>query len=370
MSDPKTILHVFSTLAVGGPQRRFADYVKGSAGGFKHLVYAMDGNYQALKLMVGIEQPSEQPIPKGDTWAAVKASRAYLKKVRPDLLVTYNWGATEWVLANKYFSVCPMLHIQDGFTDDETGAENGKRRMMRSFAYKGCNGVIVPSRTLERIAKNSWGIRKKKLHYVPNGIVTERFDKTFDATLAAKHGIKPDSQVIGTVAALRIEKNIGRLIEAFSKVEDSHPNCQLVIIGDGVGLPALKMLAERVCRKESVIFVGNLAEPERLLKRFDIFALSSDTEQMPLSILEAMATGLPIVATNVGDIRSMVAEKNKPYVAGKEANPLAENLLGLLAAPALMKEIGEANHKKVREEFELQKMIEAYDTLFGATITS
>lgn len=368
MSNPSTILHVFSTLAVGGPQRRFADYLNRSSGGFRHLVYAMDGNYQALTLMDGIEQPADQPIPKGDTWAAVKASRAYLKQVRPDLLVTYNWGATEWVLGNKYFSICPMLHIQDGFTDDETGGEVGKRRLLRSFAYKGCNGVIVPSRTLERIARNSWGIREKKLHYIPNGIVTERFDKPFDDKLAAELGIKPNSQVIGTVAALRLEKNIGRLIEAFSKVEDSHPDCQLVIVGDGVGLSPLKMLAERVCRRESVIFAGNLAEPERLLKRFDIFALSSDTEQMPLSILEAMAAGLPVVATHVGDVRAMVSESNKPYVAGKEADPLAENLLGLLAAPALMKEIGGANRKKAQEEFEQLTMVESYDRLFENTI--
>ena len=266
MSEQQTILHVFSTLAVGGPQRRFADYLKGSAGNFRHQVYAMDGNYKALELMDGIRHPEDQPIPKGDTWAAVKACRAYLKTIRPDLLVTYNWGATEWVLANKYFGLCPMLHVQDGFTEDEIGEENRKRRFLRSFAYKGCNGVIVPSRTLERIARNSWGIKPKKLHYIPNGIVTARFDSNYDHELAAKLGVKPNSQVIGTVAALRLEKNIGRLIEAFSKVEDSHPDCQLLIVGDGVGLPALKMLAERVCRKESVIFAGNLAEPERLFK--------------------------------------------------------------------------------------------------------
>ena len=66
----------------------------------------------------------------------------------------------------------------------------------------------------------------------------------------------------------------------------------------------------------------------------------------------------------------MVSETNKPYVAGKEADPLAENLLGLLAAPALMKDIGEANRTKAREDFEQQKMIEAYDQLFIRTISA
>jgi len=367
MKNAQKILHVFSTLAVGGPQRRFADYLAGSKKPFDHKVYAMDGRYDALTLMEGIEKPDDQPIPKGDTWAAVKAARAYLKREKPDLLVTYNWGATEWVLANKYFRVCPMLHIQDGFNEDETGGETGKRRWMRRFAYKGCNGVVVPSHTLARLARQSWGISKKKLHYIPNGIVSERFKAPFDQAYCDSLGIREGTLVIGTVAALRPEKNIGRLIEAFSLLEDSHSNCQLVIVGDGIGLPALKMLAERVCRKGNVVFAGNEPKPERLLSRFDIFALSSDTEQMPLSVLEAMATGLPIVATRVGDVAKMVSSDNEPYIAGSDAKVLSANLLNMLAAPDIREAIGEANREKVSRDYELETMIEAYDTLFANT---
>jgi glycosyltransferase involved in cell wall biosynthesis len=365
MSDRGKILHAFSTFDFGGPQRRFAEYLKLSDSNFEHKIIAMDNNYKALAFTDGLSAPENAPdIPTGATCAATRVCRKHLKQVGPDLLVTYNWGATEWVLANKYFPICPMIHIQDGFGTDEQSAEISRRRKMRSFAYKACHKVVVPSRQLKRLAEKSWKISPKKLQLIPNGIDTEKFNLGPNETLISANNIHPKNQVIGTVAGLRPEKNIGRLIEAFSIIEDSHDNCQLVIVGDGVGLPALKMLAERVCRKGSVIFTGNLAAPEDIIPRFDIFALSSDTEQMPLSVIEAMAAAKPIVSTDVGDISHMVSSENQPYIAGKEAATLADNLLGLLAAPAQIKAIGQANQTKAVDEYDVSKMVAAYDDLF------
>ncbi len=368
-STQKHILHVFSSLELGGAQRRFIAYVQGSQAKHRHSVYAMDGIYDALKLLPGIKAPNDgkQTIPKGNTLAAVKACRQYLKDQKPDLLVTYNWGATEWILANKYFPICPMIHIQDGFTADELSQEIHKRRLMRAFAYKSCAAVVVPSLSLEKQVRDNWGIKAEKLKFIPNGIDTERFKGPANQNFVRSLGLDSKKPIIGTVAGLRPEKNVGRLIEAFSEVEDSSPECQLVIVGEGIGMAALKMLAERVCRKGAVFFTGSLPHPEYILAAFDIFALSSDTEQMPLSVIEAMATGLPIVSTNVGDIAHMVAQENTEYIAGKDAKTLAKNLSALLQAPKTAREIGLANQKKATTDYQLEKMINRYDTLFEAS---
>lgn len=366
MTNVKDIWHIFSTLSVGGPQRRFADYIARTKAGHKHHVYAMDGQYDALKLMDG-QTPlhnGEQVIAKGNTIAATLSCRKFLKTHKPDLLVTYNWGATEWALANSVFPICPTIHVQDGFGEEEQDQEITSRRLMRVFAYRNCAKIIVPSITLEKIAQHSWHISKRRLRFIPNGIDIESFNGKANASTLKAFGIKTKSKTIGTVAALRAEKNIGRLIEAFSLVEDEHPDAQLVIVGDGVGTSALKMLAERVCTKGRVIFTGNLKQPEKILPAFDIFALSSDTEQMPLSVIEAMATGLPIVSTDVGDVRHMVSNENKPYVGDRDASMMAANLCKLLDAPDEAKTIGNANKRKAKEQYGIGQMVAAYDQLF------
>ncbi|MCK0068703.1 glycosyltransferase family 4 protein [Kordiimonas laminariae] len=366
MSANKRVLHVFSSFEVGGSQRRFATYISHTNTDCEHMVYAMDGCYDAAKLVQNskLSIANNINITKGNTRQAIKQIKQYLKTETPDLLVTYNWGATEWVMANAFSKICPVIHIQDGFGEDEQNTEKLTRRLMRMFAYRQCNTVVVPSKTLERIARRNWFLPEGKVRYIPNGIDIDRFICPEDIGFARSIGIDPDKPVIGIVAALRPEKNVGRLIEAFSKVEDEIDGAQLVIVGSGIGTSAMKMLAERVCKPGRVIFAGNMANPEKLLPSFDVFALSSDTEQMPLSVIEAMACALPIVSTDVGDISHMVSGQNAPYISGNNAESLADNLIQMLGSHEVSIRIGAANQAKAKEQFSLKTMIDTYDDLF------
>lgn len=365
---PKKILHVFSSLELGGAQRRFVDYLALSTAGHSHSVYAMDGNYAALDLAKPVNLPWGRSllVRKGNTLTAAKKARKLLSEFQPDLLITYNWGAIEWALANRFFPVCPTVHIQDGFTEDELDAEIGKRRLSRAFAYRGCTAVIVPSETLKAIAKSSWHIRTDRLKFIPNGVNIKRFSAAADDATLSAFGIDPTKQIIGTVTGLRPEKNIGRLIEAFSLIENDLPDARLVIVGGGVGMAALRMLADRVCNKGSVIFTGNHAKPEAIIPAFSLFALSSDTEQMPLSVIEAMAAGLPIVSTDVGDITKMVSRENAPYIEGRDASVLAKNIAAIVQDPNAAQIIGKANLAKAETSYDIGKMVVTYDELFTA----
>ncbi|MBL4836285.1 MAG: glycosyltransferase family 4 protein [Kordiimonadaceae bacterium] len=372
MTNPKKILHIFSTFEVGGAQRRFANYVAKSGADFSHHIYAMDGCYDALQLVDGVStiEDGQQVVAKGNTIAATLKCRKLLKKHKPDLLVTYNWGAIEWVLANSLLALCPTIHIQDGFASDEQNKELFSRRVMRAFAYRWCTKVVVPSLTLLKQARKGWYLSAQKLAFIPNGIETARFGGAADPDIVQAYDLKGTDIIVGTVAGLRLEKNVGRLIEAFSNIEDSHPECKLVIVGDGIGLAPLQMLADRVCRKGRVIFTRNMKRPEAILPAFDIFALSSDTEQMPLSVLEAMAAGLPVVSTDVGDIAEMVAPENKPFIAGKNAKTLGENLTKIIEDTDLAIQIGAKNKAKAESIYGIERMVETYDSLFQDTIKS
>ena len=118
---------------------------------------------------------------------------------------------------------------------------------------------------------------------------------------------------IGTVASLRPEKNLTRLIYAFHKTS-RHVDCRLIIVGDGPERHRLDALVARLGLTSVVHFAGQVENPAPMYREMDVFALSSDTEQMPYTVIEAMAAGLPVVATDVGDIAQMVTLDNLPYV--------------------------------------------------------
>jgi len=113
-----------------------------------------------------------------------------------------------------------------------------------------------------------------------------------------------------------------------------------------------------------VSFTGHVAQPATLYAGFDLFALSSDTEQMPLSVIEAMAAGLPVAATDVGDVGLMLAPENAAFVGPKDDRALARSLDALLADPASRARIGAANRAKAARDYDETAMFAAYGALF------
>ncbi len=119
-SQHRTVFHVFSTLNVGGPQVRFATTVNKLGPGFRHTAFAMDHGYESTKLLAP-DAPCEVhdiAYDKGRTARNFFTFRRALNALKPDFLVTYNWGAIEWAVANLG-RACPHIHIVDGFGPEE-----------------------------------------------------------------------------------------------------------------------------------------------------------------------------------------------------------------------------------------------------------
>jgi glycosyltransferase involved in cell wall biosynthesis len=373
-SDRKPhLLHVFSTFALGGQQMRFITLANALKDEFRHTVLAMDGDLAAASRLdpsvtcdfVRMDVVRSGGISLGN----LAAARRILRQARPDLLLTYNWGAIEWVLANRLRPLAPHSHFEDGFGPDESPTrQNPRRALMRRLMFWGFARIIVPSRTLERVATERWHVAPGRVIFVPNGIDAARFAGPPDTDLLASLGIAPGVPLIGTVAALRREKNLARLLRVFAALPEDL-GAMLAIVGDGAERLGLEAEAARLGIARRVIFTGALAQPERLIGRFDIFALTSDTEQMPISVLEAMAAGRPVVATDVGDVRAILADANHPYVV-----PMADEagftaaLADLLSDPARGAALGAANRRHVEAHYALGGMLDRYRGLFGGAI--
>ena len=351
------LLHAYATFAVGGPQVRFAALANRFGREFRHAIVAMDGNTacrERLDPALDVSLPAVE-IRKGDTLGNRRRFRAVLGALRPDALVTSNWGSIEWAMANTPGMV-RHLHVEDGFGPEERERQLPRRVWTRRLLLRRAT-VAVPSRVLYRLATELWRLPRGHVHYVPNGIDLARF--------AVPRRVN-DVPVIGTVAALRPEKNLARLLRAFAELRATHP-CRLVIAGGGPERAGLEALAAGLGVAADVSFPGHVADTPALYAGFDIFALSSDTEQMPLSVLEAMAAGLPVAATDVGDVRAMLAPENAPAVVAQDPALLSAALAGLLADPARRALLGAANRRRAEAAFGQEAMFAAWHALFDGT---
>ncbi|HTE38782.1 MAG TPA: glycosyltransferase [Reyranella sp.] len=357
------LLHVFTTFATGGAQVRFTILANRLGEQFRHVVVAMDGRHEARALLdTGLDIRFLQVgVVKGDTRGNLRRFRATLRDIAPDLLVTSNWGSIEWALARIGTGI-PHLHMEDGFGPEERARQLPRRVLARRLLLRRAT-VVVPSRLLWRIATEIWRLPQSRLRLVPNGVDLARF--------AAAGPPRADARpvVIGTVAALRPEKNIARLIRALARLRAAVP-ARLVIVGDGPERAALEALAAAEGVGGQVEFAGHHTNPAPLYASFDIFALSSDTEQMPLSVLEAMASGLPVAATDVGDVAGMLDAANRPYVVAREDGALADALARLAARSDLRAALGAANRARVEAEFAEADMVAGWHDLFAGTALS
>lgn len=351
-SPARRLLWVFPGFGVGGAQVRFAALANRFSATCSHCIVALNGDLACReKLAPGLETAfPDAGHEAGRMIPAIAHARHFLRAQNPDLVITSNWGAIEWAIGARLAGL-PHIHTEDGFGPEERSRQIPRRVLTRRLALRGSR-VILPSRTLHRIALDTWRLPAKNLSYIPNGIDLARFANATPAVLPPGKGM-----VIGTIAALRAEKNIGRLLRAFAVIRAERP-VRLVIVGDGPERAGLERLAGDLGVAGDVVFAGYSTQAESWLACFDVFALSSDTEQMPLSLLEAMAAGRPVVSTDVGDVRAMLSAQNGDFVTASDDAPFAAGLRRLLAAP--LTDIGAANRIKAHADYDQEAMFAGY----------
>ena len=215
----RTLLHVFPTFSVGGAQMRFVQLANYFGRNYRHFIVSMNGNADAFaKLSPDLNvHMINVPVKKGKTWTNLNTFRKVLKDLRPNLLITSNWGSMEWAMAN-FDGISPHLHMEDGFGPEETDRQLLRRVITRRIVLRR-SMVMVPSATLYTLASSVWRLPLNRLLHIPNGVDCLRFGNRHCLDGAANTGIP----IIGTVATLRAEKNIHRLIEAFANVVQHQP---------------------------------------------------------------------------------------------------------------------------------------------------
>ena len=372
--QPPRILHCHSTFAAGGKELRSVRLMNAFGDAFDHTVVSAEPDEtgareyldRRLRVSFAADFPSLTGFPSpGRLVAIAEAMKGY------DLVLTYNWGAMDVVMAHTvfaaHFDLPPLIHHEDGFNEDEVARLKTRRNWYRRVALGRTRRLVVPSERLEQVAREAWKLPPARITRIPNGIDTARFaqkPKPGSFRVVKREG----ERWVGTLAGLRPVKQLDMMVRAMAALdEDWH----LVILGEGPQREAIRALADELDMSHRIHLPGAHPQPHAIIGLFDIFALSSRSEQFPLSLVEAMAAGLPVAAPDVGDIRRMVAAPNRPFICvPDDAEALGQMLCDLAAEPDLRREIGAANRERARTEYDEAAMIARYRALYDEALAA
>jgi L-malate glycosyltransferase len=369
---PLRVLHLHSTFSPGGKELRAAKLMNAFGAGVEHVVVSGVpgelGAAAAVDPAVTVSYPADFPSLIGKPgplrwWRMARAMQAF------DLVLTYNWGSMDAVgarwLYRRVLRLPPLVHHEDGFNSDEATGLKPIRNRFRRLTLRAAAATVVPSQVLEAIARTAWQVPAARLKRIPNGIPLGEYEGDRPGALTGLPK-RPGTRWLGTMAGLRAVKNLPRLVRAFAALP---AEWELVIVGEGPERGAILAEAARLGVADRVHLPGFAANPAEVLPLFDLFALSSDSEQFPISVVEAMAAGRAVISPAVGDVSHIVAEPNRPFITppGDEA-ALAAALVDLAEDTSRRSTIGSANRARARAEFGEEAMIAAYRQTYGAAL--
>ncbi|KTE20569.1 glycosyl transferase family 1 [Sphingopyxis sp. H050] len=366
---PVRILHLHSSFSLGGKEARAVRLMNLMGPRARHVIISAvpqaTGARDAIDRGIDVRFPADAPPLHGKPGLGrYRALARYMRRF--DLVLSYNWGSMDGVMAHRLFSpfrnLPPMIHHEDGFNEDESVRRNWKRSSFRRLALPTTEALVVPSTLLERIAADEWG-KRRRVQLIRNGIDVASYAKG-PAVPIPGFERREGEVVVGTVAGLRKVKDMPRLVRAVATLP---PNVRLVIVGEGPEREAITAEAAACGIADRLVMPGFMAQPHKWIGHFDLLALSSQSEQAPIAVIEAMAAGLPVVSPDVGDVAAMVSGRNCPFIASDDA-AFRKALASLAEDAELRARIGHANREVAAARFDESTMVAAYENLYGRAL--
>lgn len=292
------------------------------------------------------------------------------KKIKPQIIHTRNISALDAVL--PAFAACKgkRIHSEHGWNSSDIDGPPKKHTFLRRMHRPLINQFVALSCEIHNYLSYQVGVAESRLTTIPNGVDTQKFRPlsihAFDRPTNDWPFCKSDF-VIGTVGRADLVKNQMFLLHVFSSLRKKHPELplKLVVVGDGPLLSDLKALADQLEIRQHCWIPGSRNDIPTILRHLNVFVLPSLLEGMSNSILEAMASALPVLASNVGGNPELV----KPFdrvglFSNDDGTDLEDQLWRLASDLNLTSRMGEANRTRVIQNFSLDAMSQKYSRLY------
>jgi len=377
MHSSPLIAHVIFRLDFGGLENGLVNLINNmSAEKYRHVIICASDFTDFRKRIKNsnVEVYALHKKPGNDLGVYYRLWKL-LRKLKPDIVHTRNIGTIEYVIPAILAGVKHRVHGEHGRDLSDIDGTNKKYILLRKFYNIFLHRFIALSKDLEQWLYNTVKISPQKVMQLYNGVDLSRFyERVSPNKLPSQCSqINKADILIGTVGRFQGEKDQTTLINAFALVltrgESKYQNIKLLLIGDGPDRSLLEALVAKKAMREYVIFFGARNDIPDLLAELDIFVLPSRGEGISNTILEAMASGLPVIATSVGGNPELVAG-NSTGILVPSNNPekMADAIRTYLDQPTLVEKHGKAGRKRVEETFSMDAMVNAYMKVYDDLI--
>jgi sugar transferase (PEP-CTERM/EpsH1 system associated) len=365
-SPTARLLFVNHSLHMGGIETMIDDFARSlRPAGFDVGVAVFRGGGQLAAGLAGSGIPvSDLHKREGLDFGLVMRLRRLLRASKTSVIHSHNYSAWLYsVLASLGLGGIKRIH-----TEHSRVQPLPRRRAMERWLARYTHAVVGVSDDVAQSLVTEVGIEPTRVCFIANGINLSRYrpDPALRASLREELGIAPTTLVYGIVARLVPVKAHVDLIDAFHIVQQRQPATRLVIAGDGPCGADLKAQVTRLGLTPCVHFLGEVRDTERVLNALDVYMLSSTDEGMNLTLLEAMATGLPVIATSVGGNPEVVAEANTGLlVPARNPQRMAQAMRELLLKHELRQGFGLAARQRVERQFSQANTLRKYQALYA-----
>ena len=286
-------------------------------------------------------------------------------KEKPDIVHTHGWGGGLFsgVLGARLAGVTIVIHGEHG-----TLYVDKKRRILaQKFLFLLVDRIITVSEDLKKQLIRYFKIEPEKVIAIINGVDTGKFQPNPSSALIKRRelNLKEDEFMVGSVGRLVSIKDYQTLLYAAKEVINRLPNVKFMLVGDGPLRRELENLAVTLEIDKNILILGSRSDVAELINTMDLFVLTSLSEGLSNTILEAMAVGKPIIATDVGGNPEIVKDgETGLLIQPKNYKKLAESIVNLLSLSNLRKEMGAAARTRIVKKFSLQRMAKEYEDIY------
>ena len=359
-SDEITVVHVLHSFGTGGLEKGIATLARNASCDFRHIILCLATSGESRLLLPPDAEIHETNKSAGNSLLFLLRLSRKLKSLKPDVVHTRNWSGIDGVMAAKLAGIESVIQGEHGWAMDDPEGLKRRRMKARRFLSRWVQEFTCVSKHIERWLIDEVGIRRP-VNQIYNGVDTTVFCPADDGFgIRTELGISEKAFVIGVVSRLDPIKDHPTLFAAFEELRKRRPDVRVLVVGDG---QERRHLEGAAC--EGIHFLGNRIDVPEILRALNVFVLPSLNEGISNTILEAMASGLPVAATSVGGNKELVEENvNGMLFRPRDVQALVGILSRYLVDVNVAKAHGSAGRSKACSLFGISKMVNSYESIY------